>query len=636
MFLLILPVLLGFMGLVIDGAHAFGEKRKSQNLADATALAAAQSILGPAGECPTGPAPITSVKKAAECYSEMNGGPSVLHECDYSDPANPERPDPGDGCYAWPYKGDSNRVEIRVTRSVGGFFLSAIGLGSIFDNGAFARAVASVATEPHCIIGGVERDDLLPDCKLPDEPGTFVPGDNADHCYIGDPPELRDDLLPGCQLPDEPGTIVNANGVDHCYVGDPLVQRDDLLPSCVLPGDTGTVSAATSPHCTFGSPVTNPDQYVPDCAYPGVFVDGSDGGVGFAKSTNCQFDTGGSAITYGGAGGGEIGALTTNGGITISGNGGKTITSLGLGRNGERNKQGKPCYDNSGAGTILNPPIKGPWSPPLDWIQPLPPIPTPGSGCTDLGSADVTFTTAGHPPGVYCVTGTTATLFLSALDLSAGYTFFAPNITVSGGIYKCYALCASTPGRNATLFYATVGDVKSQGNAPNLTGNIFAPNGEISFTGGGVNGGRGYLEAQTLKLAGNFANYLGTGPGPGGHFEGGQTGTYVPGESEHCYIGDQQRDDLLPDCRLPDETGTIVPGDHSDHCYVGDPPVLRDDLLPSCVLAGDPGTIIHGDGLDHCYIGDPPVQRDDLLPDCVLYGETGIITSSAGPISMDE
>src|SRR5262249_2147354 len=157
--------------------------------------------------------------------------------------------------------------------------------------------------------------------------------------------------------------------------------------------------------------------------------------------------------------------------------------------------------------TIQNPPVLGPWSPPKDWLLPLPTVPTPGSGCTDLGSSNVTFTTTGHPPGVYCVTGSTATLTMSALDLSAGYTFFAPVISVSGGTYTCYQNCSGPPTINSTLFYATNGDVKMQGSAPTVTGNIFAPSGEISFTGGGVSGGSGFLESQTLKVAGNFANY---------------------------------------------------------------------------------------------------------------------------------
>jgi len=288
------------------------------------------------------------------------------------------------------------------------------------------------------------------------------------------------------------------------------------------------VQAITQPHCVYDPPIVDPDSHLPDCNdIPGTFVPG-DGGVGFAMSSSCVFDPDKSAISYTGAGGGTIGALETNGGFTGGGAAGsKTIASLSLGRKGQTNPAGnKFCYDDPGGAAIIqNPPVGGPFAP-KGWPAPLPTIPTPGSGCTGLGSASITFTVAGHPPGVYCVTGTTATLTLSALDLSAGYTFFAPNIAVQGGTYKCYLLCAGFLGTNdQTLFYATgpTGRVTMNGSAPSVTGNIYAPNGEIAFSGGGVSGGSGFLESQTLKIVGNFADYHGTG-GFGGHVEGGSDG----------------------------------------------------------------------------------------------------------------
>jgi hypothetical protein len=310
-----------------------------------------------------------------------------------------------------------------------------------------------------------------------------------------------------------------------------LTKVTGIAPGFLKAGARAVAGATgiSQPHCVYTPPVAPPDvadNHLPDCPdIPGTFVPGT-GGVGFAKSPSCVWENPDkSAISYSGAGGGTIGALRTNGGFTGSGNG-KSVQSLALGRKGDSNGSNKFC-DDSGPVTISNPPITGPF-PFEDWPTPLPTIPTPGSGCTDLGSASISFTVAGHPPGVYCVTGTTATLTLSALDLSGGYTFFAPAIAVQGGTYKCYRLCAGLPGptTDATLFYATTGGVTMNGSSPDITGNIFAPNGEIAFAGGGVSGGAGFLESWTLKIAGNFANYTGTG-GSGGHVNGGNLGQRI-------------------------------------------------------------------------------------------------------------
>jgi hypothetical protein len=133
LFVVMLPVLLGSGGLVIDGAHAFGEKRRVQNAADAAALAAAQNVLGTVGgACPDSAILITTVETAAECYSSMNGGSDALGLCVDVDSTN---------CYTWPYKGDTAKVEVRLSISMHGFLLEAVGLGGLFDK-VSARAVA--------------------------------------------------------------------------------------------------------------------------------------------------------------------------------------------------------------------------------------------------------------------------------------------------------------------------------------------------------------------------------------------------------------------------------------------------------------------------------------------------------------
>jgi hypothetical protein len=134
LFLITLPVILAFSSLVIDGAHAFGEKRRVQNAADAAALAAAQNALGTVnGACPGSAIPITSVETAAECYSKLNGGAAALVPCVDDDSTN---------CYTWPYEGHTQQVEVRLTISIPTFLLGAIGLDGLLDK-VSARAVAA-------------------------------------------------------------------------------------------------------------------------------------------------------------------------------------------------------------------------------------------------------------------------------------------------------------------------------------------------------------------------------------------------------------------------------------------------------------------------------------------------------------
>src|SRR6266545_2499256 len=81
LFVLMLPVLLGFAGLVVDGAHALAEQRMVQNAADAAALAASQD-LEPALHDDCDYACMSSVRTdvsdTVSSYSEDNGGASSL------------------------------------------------------------------------------------------------------------------------------------------------------------------------------------------------------------------------------------------------------------------------------------------------------------------------------------------------------------------------------------------------------------------------------------------------------------------------------------------------------------------------------------------------------------------------------
>ena len=214
-----------------------------------------------------------------------------------------------------------------------------------------------------------------------------------------------------------------------------------------------------------------------------------------------------------GAGGGSIGSLKTNGGFQAKGAGSnpKTIDTLFLGKKGVAG-----CFDNQANVTFTHP-VVGPFVP-EDWPIPLPDVPTAvpltqstlgANECWNLSSAGIAGATK---PGVYCTTGD-----LNLTKDYIGYTFFARCISVSAKDDTLQAP-GSDPGHE-TLFYASGNTsacsgaaIALQGNANTLVGDLFAPNGAVTMSGGGVAGGKGFVEAQTLDISGNFASYLGLGP----------------------------------------------------------------------------------------------------------------------------
>jgi hypothetical protein len=442
MLLLALPVLIGFAGLVIDGANAFAQKRKAQSVADSTALAAAQSILGPGtGACPDGGAPPINVELAANCYSRVNDGPygPDLSPCVEWNPALPGyRPDPGKGCYASPYidkNGVSHdgKVEVRITRPIGGFFLNAIGIPSIFGKGAFARAVATATStsDPSC----GPPDASVPanvDCVYPGSPpveGTFQPGHDA-HCTFTPAVDNPDQYLttdPPCTIPaTEPvlGEYQPAQEA-HCTFESPVDNPDQYLtntPPCTIPGTDpiqGTYQAAEEAHCIFDPQVANPDQYLttdPPCTIAGTpqvtgtyhgavvascefdppvanpeqylttnppcigpIIGGLDGALAFVMSRECD------AISYTGAGGGTVGSIVTNGGIWFQGNAPKRVERLGYDQAGCPNHPARPpsgtsqCTDPANDNDFLcaKELIDFHDQVPMNWPLPPPPEPTP-------------------------------------------------------------------------------------------------------------------------------------------------------------------------------------------------------------------------------------------------------------------
>ena len=263
------------------------------------------------------------------------------------------------------------------------------------------------------------------------------------------------------------------------------------------------------------------------------------GGVGFALSRRCDGSLN-SAIVYQGAGSGTavLGAFATNGGLLMSGNKPKKVTTLYYNQSGcptpSADSGTNRCTakawgdatdsDNLCVKTLVD--LNANNALPLNWPLPLPTVPTPKSGtwnastdypssCINLGNTGtITFAAASPPgpPGIYCVSGASTILKVTGngvnLTGGEGYTFFAlggAKINVASNTLKLKFYwpnaCGTRPtGRPAsftcfgrtitgydpqTLLYATnpTNDASNclndaiclNGNSNELTGDVFAP-----------------------------------------------------------------------------------------------------------------------------------------------------------------
>lgn len=121
LFALMLPVLLGMMGLGIDVAHIFRERRSLQNVADLAALAGASQI----------PGDPSTAENIAESVAVENGASSSEVSANAG------------------YDGDENKIEVTVTRDLGLIFMPVFGLDSVTVE---ARAVAAHSTSSRTTI----------------------------------------------------------------------------------------------------------------------------------------------------------------------------------------------------------------------------------------------------------------------------------------------------------------------------------------------------------------------------------------------------------------------------------------------------------------------------------------------------
>lgn len=131
-FALMLPVILGVVGLVIDSALLLAAYRQTQNAADAAALAAAMSKMR--GETDS------SALASANAYLSNNGFSDVTLTLNAgaTDALNIPPQDPGNS--GSPYKNTANYVEVLVTQPITTLLIQFVGVNS--SQQVTARAVA--------------------------------------------------------------------------------------------------------------------------------------------------------------------------------------------------------------------------------------------------------------------------------------------------------------------------------------------------------------------------------------------------------------------------------------------------------------------------------------------------------------
>jgi Putative Flp pilus-assembly TadE/G-like len=490
LYVIALPALLAVFALALDGGKIFVDRLHLQNAADAAALAAVQDV-GPYLHGALGGEP--QVQNDVNCYALDNHAPLGLCDrttypgigpgptgsgpaitaCDTTPwdnltPAQRRDSPTYTNCYQWPYYTIHDQSSDPYCTN------DSPGIWKCYDKlEVRLRNTAGVSLN----FGG-----------LPGFPSNSHPWARSIATFN---PELGPNITT---------TQTTTGSSTSLSVIDPTTQTTVIngtttVITTVTPGATHTTTNVTFGDCPSGA---------------------NDCGVAFAKSTACP------AITYTGNGGTTIGSLETNGGFSATGNAPKHIKALFLGRYSGRQDA---CYVNKGVATFDQGPIGG--FSPQDWPipPPTPPTPVPLSQPALSGNQCWSITSVGEAtkPGVYCSPGS---LNFSGQILK-GYTFFAQCISVSGnsGDTEYYKSIPGSEGaRQQTLFDATGTDadcggiavVTIQGQSNILVGDIFAPNGKISMQGGGVQGGSGFLESQTMAFAGTFPNYTGTGPKQGG------------------------------------------------------------------------------------------------------------------------
>jgi Flp pilus assembly protein TadG len=504
--MLAMPLFLALMSLVVDGGNILVHKRNVQVAADAAALAVAQSVDLVANNCSQ------SCSDQGSAYARKNGVnvDSTWHKCNDVDPAHPT----DTNCWAYPYvdKGGvahNDQVEVRLRAHVTTFIAGVIGL---YGANVSARAVALAKPELH-VTPGSSTTVIVPGSATtvitPGSVSTSTIGTGGQGGGVAFAKSTACRGSPG-------GAAISYTGAGGGYIGaletnggidiggnnNKTIDYLSLGRYGESVGGQPCYSNRSNPPATINHPITGPFAPKPWPIEPPPIP---------TPPTGCTFLNPVINITTRARNNAGSATLTTSQAHNLAV--GDSVVVAGV-------------QDASFNGTFIIAAVGSQTT--FSYANPGPTVaPTSSAGTVTETSASVSISSSwpgpAHPPGIYCLTGI-GTLNLSNVDLTGGdgYTFFAPYITVSGGAYKCYQLCSPlpdgfpSPGQIPTLFYAFGSDatkgITVQGSGATLTGYLFAPNGEIAFQGGSVSGGKGFLEAQTLKFAGNFASYQGIGP----------------------------------------------------------------------------------------------------------------------------
>jgi len=129
---IVLPVIVGFAGLVLDTSILMAERRNIQSVADAAATAAAMSIY-------QGGTVAAATAQATTCVQTDNG---------LSDATVAVNTPPTSG----PYAGNSSYVEVTVTRQSQTFFIQLLGAASVQQVDAVSVAGAQASTAGAAVV----------------------------------------------------------------------------------------------------------------------------------------------------------------------------------------------------------------------------------------------------------------------------------------------------------------------------------------------------------------------------------------------------------------------------------------------------------------------------------------------------
>ncbi len=240
-FALLLPVLIGMLGLIIDLGYAYQYKRIMQTAADAAAMGGACHIFRDDSN------QSDNVEKAAEYDAAMNG----------FDGSNGETRTVNEPPLGGVYAGQDGFVEVIISQQLPTYFMPVLG---IYDMTISARAVAGVMAVPACI--HVLNGTAVKAFEVTSASGLYAPT-----CVV------KVHSCDGKALAVTSGSTLTTNAIYVCG-------EANTLGGTVTP--TAETGVCDGQPCDRGG---DPLAYLPDPAVPNgcdytEFTTGSQGGVG--------------------------------------------------------------------------------------------------------------------------------------------------------------------------------------------------------------------------------------------------------------------------------------------------------------------------------------------------------------------